>query len=279
MNNKRNDMIIRRILVALDVSPPSLAALEVAADLAGQLQAELMGLFIEDVNLLKLAQLPFVNEIQYPRAAVQKIDLISMETQLRMVADQARALLRESAERRNLVWNFRVVRGVVANEIQTAAREADLLVLGRISRRLVRSDRVGSTAAAVVNKTKQPVLLLHAGLDLSRPILLFYDGSDAAHLALKISALLAAINESLFILIWAEDKQTDRKYRQEITDQLQDDKLTLKFHRLSEKQAVIDVISSSDFGLFVVGDAQKEPSTSIIQILLQEMDYPFLVIR
>jgi len=44
-----------RILVVLDASRQGFAALEAAAALAGQLRAELHGLFIEDASLLKLA--------------------------------------------------------------------------------------------------------------------------------------------------------------------------------------------------------------------------------
>jgi nucleotide-binding universal stress UspA family protein len=44
---------IRRILVALDASPHSFAALEAAAHLAAHLEAELFGLYVEDENLLR----------------------------------------------------------------------------------------------------------------------------------------------------------------------------------------------------------------------------------
>ena len=53
----------RRILVALDASRESDAALAAAAELAQQLDAELMGLFIEDIDLLNLAALPFSREV------------------------------------------------------------------------------------------------------------------------------------------------------------------------------------------------------------------------
>ncbi|MGB7837261.1 MAG: universal stress protein, partial [Terrimicrobiaceae bacterium] len=61
-------MNIRRILVALDASAHSRAALEAACELALGLDAELSGLFVEDINLLRLAQLPFASEISYPSA-------------------------------------------------------------------------------------------------------------------------------------------------------------------------------------------------------------------
>ena len=49
----------RRILVALDASAHSHAALAAAVALAARLHAEIEGLFVEDINLLRLAELPF----------------------------------------------------------------------------------------------------------------------------------------------------------------------------------------------------------------------------
>ena len=42
--------------------------------MAELLGAELMGIFVEDINLLHVAQLSFVNEIRYPMVEVRKFD-------------------------------------------------------------------------------------------------------------------------------------------------------------------------------------------------------------
>ena len=64
----------RRILVALDASPHSLAALEAAAELAASLRAELIGLFVEDANLLRVAGFPFAREFGAYTAQAREID-------------------------------------------------------------------------------------------------------------------------------------------------------------------------------------------------------------
>ena len=51
---------IGRILVALDASPHSLNALRAAAELAAVTESELHGLYVEDLNLLRMCGLPFV---------------------------------------------------------------------------------------------------------------------------------------------------------------------------------------------------------------------------
>ena len=56
-------MTLRRIVVGLDAGPRDRAALEAAAQLAARMQAELVGLFVEDIDLLHLAGLPFAREV------------------------------------------------------------------------------------------------------------------------------------------------------------------------------------------------------------------------
>ena len=133
MNERELEPTIRRILVALDASPHSQAALEAASELADVLKAELVGIFVEDVNLLHLAGLPFAREVGYPSGTDRPLDSPSMERELRIQAEQVRQTLAGVAVRRQIRWSFRVVRGQVATELLIAAQEADLLALGRAS--------------------------------------------------------------------------------------------------------------------------------------------------
>ncbi len=60
----------RRILIGLNSSPTSLRGLAAAAEMAARLDAELVGLFVEDDNLLRLAEL---TELFRDRAAVRPL--------------------------------------------------------------------------------------------------------------------------------------------------------------------------------------------------------------
>ena len=114
MNEHVSEPAIRRILVALDASLHSLAALEAASELAEALKAELVGIYVEDINLLHLAGLPFAHEVSYLSVAVRQLDSPSMERELRVQAERARQVLAGVAGRRQLRWSFRVVRGLDA---------------------------------------------------------------------------------------------------------------------------------------------------------------------
>ena len=125
-SNMRNDEVsFRRILVALDASNHSLAALEAAVELAATMKAELEGLYVEDVKLLRVASSPATREVRYPFVSAAQLDSEYMERQLRAQASQARRALMAACEKQKVKWSFRVVRGEVAHEVVAAAPQID----------------------------------------------------------------------------------------------------------------------------------------------------------
>jgi len=119
---------IRRVIVGLEPAPQSRAVLEAAAELAGSMEAELVGLFVENVNLLHFAGLPFACEVGLISATRRALDVESMERSLRALAREAHQTLAAVAGRTPVRWSFRVVRGSTADELLAAAAEADLVV-------------------------------------------------------------------------------------------------------------------------------------------------------
>jgi nucleotide-binding universal stress UspA family protein len=225
---------IRRVLVALDASPHSRAALKAAAELAADLQAELLGMFIEDINLLRSAQLPCAREVSYATGAARAFDAQRLERALRTQASQLEQMLAAVAQRRNVPWSFRVSRGHVANELLAAAEEGDVLVLGRIGTSVVQRARLGSTAQTVIATAKHTVVFLEHGVELGVPVLTVFDGSDSALRALSTAAQLARGDErKLVVLIGGEDTDAQRRLQQQATSWLAADGHAARFHPLA----------------------------------------------
>jgi nucleotide-binding universal stress UspA family protein len=223
MNEREIEPTIRRILVALDASPHSQAALEAASELADVLKAELVGIFVEDVNLLRLAGLPFAREVGYPSGTDRALDSPSMERELRILAERARQTLAGAAARRQIRWSFRVVRGQVATELLLAAQEADLLALGRASWASTRRVRLGATARVVVAQAPRPVLLLQHGHAICQPVQLVYDESPAARRALATAAQLAALTGGhlMVMLVTMDAPESGQHLQEEVDERLQ----------------------------------------------------------
>lgn len=178
-----------RVLLALDISPRSRAALEMAAALAAELDAELAGLFVEDVDLLRLGALPFTREVDFFSTASRPIGLEDVEHALRREAEEVRLLLAEAAARQSLRWSYRVARGRIANELFSLAGEPDLIVLGKCARQGLRP--LGESLAGGRYAT-----------GAAGPVVAVFDGSPESRRALHLAGDLArATGAELRLLI------------------------------------------------------------------------------
>ena len=100
------------------------AALQAAVQLATSVSAELQGLFVEDEDLVRLASLPFVREVDVTSALARPLQVAEMERELRAVAEQTQQAFASALEQLDLAWTFRIVRGTVARASLAAAGDA-----------------------------------------------------------------------------------------------------------------------------------------------------------
>ena len=159
------------MIVGFDAAAPlNRAAVEAAAAIAGNIEGELAGLFVENIDLLHLAALPFTREIGFPSAESRELDVERMERTLRAVAAEASRMLGTVAASARLQWSFRVTRGVFAAELASAAERADLVLVpgaGHVSRgahriRMV-SARDSDALRAALDEKRGPMLALTGG--------------------------------------------------------------------------------------------------------------------
>lgn len=179
----------KRIVVALDASSYSLAALRAAAELAELLDIELEGLFIEDINLLYLCGFPFTQEIGSYTAQARRLEDVVVERQLRTLATRIHQAMNRIVLKSPVRWTFHVRRGSVVNELLAAAQNADILSIGRSGQ--VRRTSLGSTARALVQNSQRPVLLLDQDGGLVYPLIAIYTGSATSRRVLQWLTTLA----------------------------------------------------------------------------------------
>lgn len=182
---------IRRVLVALDASPDSVAAAAAAARLAAALDAELAGLFVEDHDLLRLGRSRLARQVVSLTAGAEPLGAEGMERQLRAQATRARQALSRLAAREGLSYTFQVTRGRVAAEILAAAGREDLVSIGWRGWSPGRLWRLGSTARALLARRRSHTLLAQRQAAPAVPLAVLCDGSEAAGDALRLAARLA----------------------------------------------------------------------------------------
>lgn len=191
---------IRRILVAIDSSPPSLAALEVAVRLAAEMNAELEGLFVEDVNQLNFAGLPFTRVVDSISATARPVAAIDIERGMKAQAERARHALAAAAGSR-VSWSFRVVRGSVETEVLGAARKADLVSLGFTGDRLPGGIRAGSLARRAAFEGPGPVLLLRQAQRAGAPVAVCHEEGPRGERALFCATSFARAHGGELVVV------------------------------------------------------------------------------
>lgn len=184
-------MSIRRILVAIDATGADVTALDALAALAARLSAELMGLFVEDSNLLRAAGLPFTREVGFPSASSRAIAPEGLLRALRARARAAEQAIATVAGQAKARWSFRTARGLVPQELLDAAAAADLVVVERASRPGRPSRLLGSTVREVLDRVAGSVLLLHPRTGLRPPVVGWLDDPKDARDLLPVLVGLA----------------------------------------------------------------------------------------
>ena len=187
--------VVEYILVALDTSPHSEAALAAAAELAAALQLELRGLYVEDINLLRLCGLPFGIEYGSFTAKPRRIEQNHLEREFRIQASLLRRIMADVAGQKRITWSFQVVRGGVTDQLLEAATSARMLSLGRVGRSP--GKRTGSTAQAIAQRAQRPVVVQSRQRTLHGPYTVLYTGSPASYRAVSLGVDLAAQEESI----------------------------------------------------------------------------------
>ncbi len=274
------ETVLRRILVALDASSYSHATLAAAATLATRLHAEIQGLFVEDINVLRLAELPFAREIRFGQADARQVEGEALRRKLRARAAVLRHELEEIATDNQLSSTFRVVHGAVAEEVLTAARDFDLLALGRRGHSLTQSARLGSTARAALARAVSAVLLVQPEV-AAGPALALYDGSAAGARALALAAEISGEANELRVLVWGPDEETAFARRQLAAHLLASTSAHVQYQHLAggEAQRMAAWVNKQAGSLLILPVAGDDWPEGAQAVLLNEAQPHLLFIR
>ncbi|KZK73469.1 MAG: universal stress protein UspA [Pelodictyon luteolum] len=273
-------MIIRRIAVAIDCSPHSMASLKAARELAERLQADIQGIFVEDSNLFRLAELPFSCEIRPYNQEPRVIEPAELERAVRRQAQKAESALLAAIENSTLRHSFITRRGLVPEEVVAAALESDLLVLGRSGKSPTCRRGLGSTAQKALVEGKKPLLIMRHGISATEePCLALYDGSEGAEKALQAALFLTPPEALLHVLILENDPEEAWRMETSIREQEPERADAMEFHHLAGEDAktIARFIRMLDSGLVVLCDEMRMAKEDIRE-LVSVLDYPILLV-
>ncbi|HBH36559.1 MAG TPA: hypothetical protein DDW45_09585 [Gammaproteobacteria bacterium] len=125
--------VTRSITLTIDADSYTPATVDIAVAMAASLNARLQGLFIEDTDLLRMADLPCSTEITFPFARQRALNKSSLQRSLQALGAQARDYLAKTAERSCVQWSFSTISGKRSEAGLADTDESELLIIGQAS--------------------------------------------------------------------------------------------------------------------------------------------------
>jgi len=189
---------IRRVVLAQDVASRDAQTIRAAVELAARLGAEVVGLFLEDLNLFRLVDLPVARQVN-PWG--RELNRQSLEGELRAMASKTQADLAAIAQRLGVQWSFQVLRGELEKELAALGLAEDLLVIGTAGRVMGLEVQVFSTLHKALRKAPRSMLLLAGKEAFHHPLVVLHEESANPEAVLDAALSLMQASQPLAVLM------------------------------------------------------------------------------
>jgi nucleotide-binding universal stress UspA family protein len=284
LSETKSPSAFRRILVALDASRESQAALEAAAKLAARLEAELLGVFVEDVDLLNLAALPFSREASPLSHSSHTLQPEQIERDLRSRAAMARRALAEVAADFHIDWRFRIARGRVETELLAAAEDADLVALGKGTRPLSGHAFLGSTGRAIAARTIRSVLFgtMTSGPPDAAVAAVYGEGRKSGEALALAASLAQREGKPLVVFVVGNSSSAQAQLEADVREQLQSIGASGSVRRVNGTGLadLLQAVQTASISLLVVGANTLPSDTNVaLERLVKQSACSILLVR
>lgn len=277
----KEPICVEQILVSLDSSTHSFAALHAAIELARHYNAKLQGVFIEDIALLNLAEMPFHQEVGEYTAIVREINTDSITrgifVQSRWVVRTFQKLINQT----NLTGEFFILRGNVVKTIKQKSENCDLLIIGKAGTNTLLRKKLGSTARALIRYHEKSILLVEEENRLGYPMILFYEESPVGKISLETALDLLDEGETLVILVRDDNQERFQNQRQTISTWASQNKINISIQTYTNRNfgRFIQRIKGLKEGLFILPQIIEAENQPLMKYCLENISLPILIIR
>ncbi len=211
---------MKSILIAIDESKASLAALDLACELAKASKAEIKGLYIENIaRLLEWEPAELIGSALGVTTAAPHVrdteEQLQTENEFEKERTNLKELFETTCKKNNVTGTFKSIRGVIEESLIHASKTVDLVVIGKRGEGYKKdSKEPGEVAEELLRQVTRPIFVVPAESQAksSKRILLAYDGSEASQRTLSTTAQIASIlNAEILIMSVANDLEMAQK--------------------------------------------------------------------
>ena len=281
MNESYQPIYVERILVSLDNSRHSLAALQAAVELAQHYKAELKAVFVEDTTLLRLAEMPFCYEVGEYTATVRKISTDDLSRSISVQSRWVTQSFRKTINQTDLNAEIFIRRGNINETIDEESLKSDLIIIGKTGTNPSGRRRLGSTAKALLKNHLIPLLLVEEDSRLGDPMMVYYDHSTLAKICLETAKALLDPDDTLVILLEEEDPDENsqgKEYLQQWSAQ-HDVNISIQAIKIRTIRRFFHIIEGLKTGLLILPHDENSIDDELTLLFLERISLPVLLIR
>jgi len=275
-DSEDTSLTMSEILVALDHSRHSRAALDTAAAIAKLLEAKIHGLFVHDDQWLRISRLPSLAEIDELTGSLSPLGRESIEKEIRELERAIKEHFELISRRHQLTHTWSTVKGVVAEKVLDAAKNSDMITIGSRGRSFSKSGKLGSTAATIIQTADKPVLILQKRNHLGRPPIVIFDGSDESVSGVNIALKIAKKNNSRLTIIDMSDAFPSKDSNRSVLDRIEIKNKVLKLDQPNMGRFLF-VIHKLKGGLLILPKNESFTSRTAMEHILECADCPVML--
>lgn len=256
--------MIRSILVAIDESKSSKAALNASVALARVCGAKLKGLYVENImRLLEWQPVELMGAAVGISSSVPSsrptIEQVNVEKQFLEEEKNLKKVFEDTCKKFALSGQFIVKRGRVEETIIEESRKVDFVVLGRRGKTYPENaTEPGPTTEELLRQSTRPILVVPEDVAVNNRILIAYDGGQNAQRALFVGAGMAELlNFEIRVVSVADDIDAAQKSLDEAREFLSAYKVKASyitgFGYSKPWAAIMEQAKNFDAGVIVLG--------------------------
>lgn len=262
--------MIKSIIVDLDGSASSLAALREAVKWAALLNAELRAIFVEDEQRFMYYPVGTAVEDEVP-VPVLLPDEEAAEVEEKVGAEGAAIRKEFEAQTAGKPFpsSYGQPRGNVNEILTDEARAADLVVIGRRGRETSEGSEPGPTTETLIHDALRPVLVVPDDPHTEGPVVFAYDGSKGVQRVMVPGTELAhAQNGEVVAITIGDDAPYAAKLDRVLTQYWKPYNVKGRCEFIEEKGKLVDIIvdyvENHKAGLLVMGAFGHNPIRELL---------------
>ncbi|MCR9138625.1 MAG: hypothetical protein NXI27_21670 [Alphaproteobacteria bacterium] len=199
-----------RVLAGFGSIADEAPTIEAAMALAEALEAEITGCFVEDVDLLNLAALPFARAVRPADRTVLDIEHEQMKRQISRAASTCENLLLARAGTTSVRCTFRTRKGGYLAEIASETATSDIVVVNPLNLPHRRQDAFSLLLDRLRQATGAVILPERTRHGTGGPVVLVAAGATLASNDLDLAGRIARTLSDQIVILTGGDQPADR---------------------------------------------------------------------